>query len=67
MELVKCRYRMNCELGACGNRAEYVVRFARTGARSNLHICGDCLKEIARLAAAAAGEKNERKTGCKKN
>lgn len=51
MEIVECRYRMKCELGACGNRAAYSVRFARTGRRSDLNVCADCLKELARLAA----------------
>ena len=53
MELVKCKYKIRCELGACGNRAAYSVRFARTGARSNLNVCADCLAELGRLAAAA--------------
>ena len=51
MEIVDCRYRMKCELGACGNRAAYSVRFARAGRRSDLNVCADCLKELARLAA----------------
>lgn len=56
MELVKCKYKIRCELGACGNRAAYSVRFARTGARSNLNVCADCLAELGRLAAAAEEE-----------
>ena len=55
MEIVECRYRMKCELGACGNRAAYSVRFARTGRRSDLNVCADCLKELARLAAERTG------------
>ena len=66
MELAECKYRMGCELGACGNRAEYVIKFARTGARSNMHVCGQCLKELAALARAAEGEENGR-TRRKKN
>lgn len=51
MELEKCKYKMLCELGACGRRAEYAVRFARTGTKSNLNVCAECLKELARLAS----------------
>ncbi len=50
MELKKCKYRMRCELGACGNRADYTLRFARTGARSSLNLCTGCLTEIWALA-----------------
>lgn len=53
MEIVECRYRMKCELGACGNRAAYSVRFARTGRRSDLNVCADCLKELARWRRSA--------------
>ena len=47
MEIEKCKYRMTCELGACGNRAEYSVKFAKAGTKSNLNVCADCLKELA--------------------
>ena len=49
MELIKCKYRIRCELGACGNRADYTVVTPRAGVRSALHICGDCLCELAAL------------------
>lgn len=49
MELIKCKYRIRCELGACGNRADYTVLPAKAGVRSCLHICGDCLCELASL------------------
>lgn len=57
MELVKCKYRMRCELGACGNHADYSVRFARTGTRSNLNICAQCLAELGKLTAKLKGVK----------
>ncbi len=50
MELEKSKYKMVCELGACGRRADYSIRFARTGTKSNLNVCSECLKELARLA-----------------
>ena len=54
MELTKCKYRMRCELGACGRRADYTVRFARTGVRSGLNVCAECLRELAGLLPAEA-------------
>ncbi len=55
MELTQCKYRMRCELGACGNRAEYTLSPSRTGVRSSVHICSACLKEIAALATREFG------------
>ena len=68
MEIEKCKYRMTCELGACGNRAEYSVKFARAGTKSNLNVCADCLIELARLAESEAeiraeDKKSERRIG----
>ena len=69
MEINNCKFRLRCEMGACGKRAEYTVQPARVGIRSSIHICGDCLAEIvsegkkqikARSAkAAAAGAAKE--------
>lgn len=64
MELVSCKYRLRCELGACGRRAEYTVVPERSGVKSRLHLCGDCLRDIARLAAEALGEDVCRKSNC---
>lgn len=63
MEIEKCKYRMTCELGACGNRAEYSVKFAKAGTKSNLNVCADCLKELARLAESVCEERAEDKQG----
>ena len=49
MEIVKCKYRLKCELGACGKRAEYSVMPARTGVRSSLNVCRDCLTDLVML------------------
>ncbi len=53
MELTKCKYKMRCELGACGNRADYTLAPSRTGIRSSMHLCSACLGEIAELARKA--------------
>ncbi len=66
MELEKCKYRMMCELGACGKRAEYSVRFARAGTKSNLNVCGDCLRELARLADSLGESAAEKKRARRK-
>lgn len=50
MEITKCKYKIRCELGACGNRADYTLAPSRTGVRSSMHICSSCLSEIAALA-----------------
>lgn len=46
MEIKKCKFRLRCEMGACGKRAEYTIMPARVGIRSSVHICADCLKSI---------------------
>ena len=46
-------------LGACGNRADYTLRFARTGARSSLNLCTGCLTEIWALADRLTGADDE--------
>lgn len=51
MEITECKYRIRCEMGACGNLADYTVRPARTGVRSHMHICASCLGELALLGS----------------
>ncbi len=53
MELIKCKYRIRCELGACGRRAAYTLVMPRAGLRANVHICAECLGEIAVLGGEA--------------
>ena len=48
MEIKKCKFKLRCEMGACGKRAEYTVQPARVGIRSSVHMCGDCLDAIVR-------------------
>ena len=55
MKISKCKYRIRCELGACGRRADYTVLPERTGVRSCLHICSECLRELGGLAERIAG------------
>ncbi|MBQ7227958.1 MAG: hypothetical protein IJX05_06130 [Clostridia bacterium] len=57
MQLVKCKYRIKCELGACGNRADYSLLPARSGIRSILHVCEPCLTELSALISEELGEK----------
>lgn len=47
MEIKKCKFRLRCEMGACGNRAEYTIQPARVGIRSSVHVCAGCLDDIA--------------------
>lgn len=46
MEVIECKNRIRCELGACSNLATHTVKFDRVGIRSRLHACDECLKEL---------------------
>lgn len=63
MEIIPNKYKQKCELGACKNLAGYTVRFDRAGIRSRLHVCRNCLTELAKVSTATvkAIEKDEKK------
>ena len=46
MELIEAKYRIRCEMGACKNFACFTVKMSRVGLRSQIHICGGCIKEL---------------------
>ena len=50
MEISKCKYRINCEMGGCNKRANYTIMPNKYGVRGCLHICENCLKQLAELA-----------------
>lgn len=58
MEIENSKYKQKCELGACRNMAAYTIRFDRAGIRSRVHLCGDCLEELARVTGAAVERLN---------
>ena len=47
MQLEKAKVRIRCELGACKAKADYTIRMARVGIRSRIHVCSDCLSDLA--------------------
>ncbi len=49
MELIKNKYKIRCEMGACKNVADYTVKMNRVGIKSRIHVCSDCLKELYEL------------------
>lgn len=53
MEIIPNKYKIRCELGACGNKAGYTLRFSRAGIRSRLHVCEACLGELHRASGDA--------------
>ncbi len=46
MKLIKSTRKIRCEMGACRRLADYTIAMDRVGIRSNIHVCGDCLKEL---------------------
>ena len=49
MELLKNKYKMRCEMGACKNFAGYSVKMSRLGPRGHLNLCAECLRELYEL------------------
>ena len=46
MQLIKAKHNIRCEMGVCRNKAEYSIKMDRVGIKSQIHICGNCLKEL---------------------
>lgn len=49
MQLTEAKYRIKCEMGACKNTATHTIKLSRVGVRSQIHVCKDCLLELAGL------------------
>ena len=62
MKLLKCKYRIKCEMGAGGNVAKYSIFPSRTGAQSTLHVCENCLEELTALFAKEKVAKKDKVT-----
>ncbi len=52
MQLLKAKYKIKCEMGACKNTATHTIKLARVGLKSQIHICSDCLQELSDLIAS---------------
>jgi hypothetical protein len=46
MELVETTQKIRCEMGACGELADYTVVTKKHGIRKDAHFCGGCLAEL---------------------
>lgn len=51
MQLEENKYRIRCEMGVCKNLADYTIKMERTGIKSNIHICGECVKKLHEITA----------------
>ncbi len=52
MQLTEAKYKMKCEMGACNNTATHTIKLSRVGVRSQIHVCKDCLLELAQLVTS---------------
>jgi hypothetical protein len=59
MKVIKINNKIRCELGVCNNLATYALTMSRTGIRSRIYLCEDCLKRIYAEAKAVLSEKTE--------
>ena len=53
MQLEKVKVKIRCEMGACKQRASYTIRMARVGIRSRIHVCEECLENLAKALEEA--------------
>lgn len=46
MELIKNKYKIRCEMGACRNMADYVLVMDRSGIHSSICMCAECAEKL---------------------
>lgn len=46
MELLKNKYKLKCEMGACRNNADYVLVMDRSGIHSSICMCRECAEKL---------------------
>ena len=57
MELIKNKYKIRCEMGACRNMADYVLVMDRIGIHSSICMCAEC---AGKLKAALCSEPKDK-------
>jgi len=57
MKVIKITNKIRCELGVCNNLATYALTMSRTGIRSRIYLCEECLRRIYAEAKAILDEK----------
>ena len=59
MKVIKITNKIRCELGVCNNLAVYALTMSRTGIRSRIYLCEDCLRRIYAEAKAILCDKTD--------
>lgn len=62
MELIKNKYKIRCEMGACRNMADYVLVMDRSGIHSSICMCAECAEKL--KAALCSEPKVSLRTSC---
>lgn len=57
MELIKNKYKIRCEMGACRNMADYVLVMDRSGIHSSICMCGECAEKLKKALCSEPKEK----------
>ena len=57
MELIKNKYKIRCEMGACRNMADYVLVMDRSGIHSSICMCGECVEKLKEALCSEPKEK----------
>lgn len=57
MELIKNKYKIRCEMGACRNMADYVLVMDRSGIHSSICMCGECAEKLKEALCSEPKEK----------
>ena len=58
MELIKNKYKIRCEMGACRNMADYVLVMDRSGIHSSICMCGECAEKLKEALCSEPKEKS---------
>lgn len=57
MELIKNKYKIRCEMGACRNMADYVLVMDRSGIHSSICMCAECAGKLKEALCSEPKEK----------
>ena len=56
MELIKNKYKIRCEMGACRNNADYALVMDRSGIHSSICMCAACAQKLKSALLGKVGE-----------
>ncbi len=46
MELIKAKTPAKCEVGACKNKASHTLKLSKSGIKSSINLCLECMKKL---------------------